>query len=80
LGMKSFLPTPTHRATSAANGKGFACPVRWRRKCKPLDDISPVDVARASGRRAKMGALRMDLMYYILYNQNLKEEDINERA
>ena len=34
--MRSFLPTPSHRAASAAKGKGSAGPVRRRRKTGTL--------------------------------------------
>ncbi len=37
--MKSLLPTPSHRAASAAKGKGSGGPVRRRRKTGTLYDI-----------------------------------------
>ena len=50
--MMSLLPIPSHRAASAAKEKGFAGPVRRRRKTGPLSvtrtiRIMVLDIARA---------------------------------
>ena len=40
--MRSLLPTPSHRAASAAKEKGFGGPVRRRRKTGTLYDIAQI--------------------------------------